>query len=206
MARIREAIERSPQASTRRLSNELDVPRATVLKILRFTLKKRAYHIQVLHKLDEEDYAARKAVCYDLMEAVNNENLFEHILSSDEATFHTCGKVNKHNCRIWGNEPPHTTHEWQRDTPKVNVWLGFTKSTVYGPFMFAEGTITGNTYLDMLRDFLEPQLEQDGILDSVVFQQDGAPPHFALAVRAYLNQRFPNRWIGRGSPRTWPSR
>ena len=72
--------------------------------------------------------------------------------------------------------------------------------------MFAEGTITGNTYLDMLRDFLEPQLEQDGILDSVVFQQDGAPPHFALAVRAYLNQRFPNRWIGRGSPRTWPSR
>ena len=90
VARIREAIERSPQASTRRLSNELDVPRATVLKILRFTLKKRAYHIQVLHKLDEEDYA----VCYDLMEAVNNENLFEHILFSDDATFQTCGKVN----------------------------------------------------------------------------------------------------------------
>ncbi|PSN54046.1 hypothetical protein C0J52_14568 [Blattella germanica] len=184
VARIREAIERSPEASTRGLSNELDVPRATVLKILRFTLKKRTYHIQVLHKLDEEDYAARKAVPYNLMEAVNNENLFEHIVFSDEATFHTCGKVNKHNCRIWGNEPPHTTHEWQRDTPKVNVWLGFTKSTVYGPFM----------------------LEQDGILDSVVFQQDGAPPHFALAVRAYLNQRFPNRWIGRGSPQTWPSR
>ncbi|PSN35948.1 hypothetical protein C0J52_25095, partial [Blattella germanica] len=109
-ARIREAIERSPQASTHRLSNELDVPRATVLKILRFTLKKkRAYHIQVLHKLDEEDYAARKAVCYDLMEAVNNENLFEHILFSDEATFLTCGKVNKHNCRIWDIEP--TTHD-----------------------------------------------------------------------------------------------
>ena len=38
---IREAIERSPRASTRRLSRELGIPRATVWKVLHFTLKKR---------------------------------------------------------------------------------------------------------------------------------------------------------------------
>lgn len=204
--RIREAIERSPSASSRRLSNELDVPKTTILKVLHFILKKKAYHIQVLHKLDEEDYASRQAACDDLIAASHNEDLMDHILFSDEATFHICGKVNKHNSRIWGTEPPHTTIEWQRNTPKVNVWLGFTKTTVYGPFMFAEETINANNYLEMLELFLEPQLHQDGIADSVVFQQDGTPPHFALNVREYLNRTFPNRWIGRGSARLWPSR
>ena len=112
--------------------------------------------------------------------------------------------VNRHNCRIWGNERPDDhIFEWQRDTPKVNVWLGMTKQTVYGPFIFVENTVTGGTYLDMLEQFLEPQLQQDGILGTVVHQHDGAPPHFALLVREYLNRTFPSRWIGRGLPRLW---
>jgi len=36
------------------------------------------------------------------------------------------------------------------------------------------------------------------------FQQDGAPPHFALTVRAYLDHTFPGRWIGRSGPLPWP--
>ena len=79
--------------------------------------------------------------------------------------------------------------------------MGITKSKVYGPYMFAEPTVTGITYLDLLQQFLEPQLIQDGILDSVVYQQDGASPHFALSVRNYLNDTFPGRWIGRASLR-----
>ena len=97
-------------------------------------------------------------------------------------------------------------HEWERDTPRVNVWLGLTRSTVYEPFMFAGKTVTGNTYLDVLEQFLEPQLISDGIMDTVVFQHDGAPPHFAITVRDYLNQAFPGRWIGRAAPMKWPPR
>ena len=58
----------------------------------------------------------------------------------------------------------------------------------------------------LLEQFLEPQLQQDGILGTVVYQQDGAPSHFALLVREYLNRTFPNRWIVRGSPRLWTAR
>ena len=29
-------------------------------------------------------------------------------------------------------------------------------------------------------------------------------PHFARIVRAFLNERYPNQWIGRQSPITWP--
>lgn len=203
---IQNAIERSPQASTRRLSRELGIPRSSVWKVLRFTLKKRAYHLQVVQKLEAEDYAARRAMCYDLCEAADRENLMGHILFTDEATFHVCGRVHRHNCRIWADEMPHDTMEWERHSPKVNVWLGLTKRKVYGPYMFAEQTITGDMYLDMLQLFLHPQLLQDGIIDTVVLQQDGAPPHFALTVRAYLNDMFPNRWIGRASPRMWAPR
>ena len=103
-------------------------------------------------------------------------------------------------------EQPHEIREWQRDTPKVNVWLGITKLTVYGPFMFGEPTINGISYLDMLQQFLEPQLVANGILDTVVYQQDGAPAHFALNVRDYLSGTFPERWIGRGSQRLWAAR
>ncbi|KAJ4440129.1 hypothetical protein ANN_08267 [Periplaneta americana] len=35
---------------------------------------------------------------------------------------------------------------------------------------------------------------------------DGAPPHFGRHVRNHLNATFPDRWIGRGGPVTWPPR
>ncbi|KAJ4431719.1 hypothetical protein ANN_20321 [Periplaneta americana] len=49
-------------------------------------------------------------------------------------------------------------------------------------------------------------------LDKIsIFQQDGAPPHFHNAVRAYLNTEMSDRWIGRAGVRdrcfmTWPPR
>ena len=137
----------------------------------------------MLHKVEAEDYAKRRAMC----EAAEREHLMDNILFSNEAMFHACGMENRHNSRIGGNERPDDASEWQTDTPIVNVWELITKQTVYGPFMFVENTVTGGMYLDMLEQFLEPQLQQDCILGTVVHQQDGAPPHFALPVREYLN-------------------
>jgi hypothetical protein len=37
-------------------------------------------------------------------------------------------------------------------------------------------------------------------------QQDGAPPHFAIIVREWLDHHFPDRWIGRGGPILWAPR
>jgi len=38
------------------------------------------------------------------------------------------------------------------------------------------------------------------------FQHDGAPPHYTRRVREFLNESFPNRWLGRGGPIPWPPR
>jgi hypothetical protein len=65
--------------------------------------------------------------------------------------------------------------------------------TVYGPFFFIEMTITGIVYLDMLQQFLVPQLDEDDQEGNIHFQQDSACPHYLEEVREYLNTRFPGR-------------
>ena len=40
----------------------------------------------------------------------------------------------------------------------------------------------------------------------MLFQLDGAPPHWGLQVCAFLNDKFLERWIARGGPATWPPR
>jgi len=93
MELVREAFEEDPQLSIRRASNMLEIPRASVHRIPRCDIKKNPYHIQVFHNLQEKDYPRRGAMCVELTDQI--ESAF-----SDEATFHTCGKANRHNCRI----------------------------------------------------------------------------------------------------------
>jgi transposase len=47
VGRIEQVIKKSPRASLRRLSNQLDILRTTVWRVLHFELQKRACHLQV---------------------------------------------------------------------------------------------------------------------------------------------------------------
>ena len=40
----------------------------------------------------------------------------------------------------------------------------------------------------------------------MVLVQDGAPPHWGLIVRVFMDETFPNLWIGTDGPTTWPPR
>ena len=60
--------------------------------------------------------------------------------------------------------------------------------------------------LEMFREEVVPQLQMKPIFDELFFQQDGAPPHYALRVRSYLNEVFPQRWFGRRGSIEWPPR
>ena len=88
--------------------------------------------------------------------------------------------------------------------PKVNVWCGLMCNRVIGPFFFHEKTITADIYLDLLTEFVTPQLID--FQPTIIFQQDGAPPHWGLRVRQFLNETFSHRWIGRDGPISWPPR
>ena len=41
---------------------------------------------------------------------------------------------------------------------------------------------------------------------SIWYPLYGAPAHFTLPVSQRLDQHFPGRWIGKGSPVAWPAR
>ena len=64
------------------------------------------------------------------------------------------------------------------------------KNRIIGPFFFIEKSITGLVYQDMLEEFLYPQVAD--LQPQVIFQQDGAPPHWSLDV-----QNFPQRILPR---------
>jgi hypothetical protein len=76
---------------------------------------------------------------------------------SDKATFHTSGKVNRHNVRIWGSENPRVILEMERDSPKVNVWWVLMHNKVTGPFFFSESTNSAIVYLDMMELYAAPE-------------------------------------------------
>ena len=108
----------------------------------------------------------------------------KRVCFSDESTFHVSGLMNRHNSRIWGSQNPHETYELERDSPKLNVWCGIRHDKIIVPFFFAEKSITAQIHLDLLTEYVSPQLEQ--YQPQVIFQQDGAPPYWGLEVRQFF--------------------
>jgi len=122
-------------------------------------------------KLSDEDHRRRLDFCLQLQGLMSSDDHFlEKVQFSDEVTFHISSAVNRRSVRIWGSENPHAYVEHQRDSPKVNVFCAVSSQKVYSPF-FAEETVTGMTYLDMLED-----------IPMFIFQQDRSPAHFHCEV------------------------
>lgn len=204
IATVQEAILRSPSKSTRRCSLETGIPQRTVNRILSKDLGMRPYHLQIVQALTARQKKVRVACCEILAEMSRMQpGIVSQMIFSDEATFHTSGHVNRHNTIFWGTENPRIVREHERASPKVNVWCAVTATGVLGPYFFTTQTVNADDYLQMLKEFaidnMSLQLRQEGY-----FQHDGAPPHFACTVRAYLDQKFPRRWIGRCGPLSWP--
>jgi hypothetical protein len=86
----------------------------------------------------------------------------------------------------------------------VVVWGGVWSNGVFGPFFF-EGNVTSKNYLQMLEDNIVPQLQEHSAFPKMIWQQDGAAPHYGKIVRDYLDDTFV-RWIGRREIVEWPPR
>ncbi|KAG8331579.1 cytoplasmic linker associated protein [Homalodisca vitripennis] len=66
--------------------------------------------------------------------------------------------------------------------------------------------MTGNRYEQVLNEQVLPYFTVLEV-DQAIFQQDGAPPHFANSVKQLLNDNLHGRLIGRGSGfLDWPPR
>lgn len=201
-------VHQDPQISLRQIQRELGVPKSTASRYLK-KLKYHPYHMSLNQALSVEDYERRLIFCQWVTQQVNNDdNFFKYVMFSDEATFQSTGVLNRHNCHFWSPVNPH----WMREVDhqhrwSLNVWCGIVNGYLIGPYFF-EGNVDGPTYLHLIRDELPVMLEEVDLntRNRLWLQQDGASPHWTIIVRNYLNERFNNRWIGRGGPVEWPPR
>ena len=83
-------------------------------------------------------------------------------------------------------------------------WCGISKEKIIGLYEVEDGTVTGESYLQLLIRKVFPCLAS--MHSDYVFQQDNASPHRAIKVRAYLDRKCYNYWIGRKGPVDWPAR
>jgi hypothetical protein len=127
------------------------------------------------------------------------------VIRTDESGFKLDGKGNIQNTRFWSKQNPDFTVEKKLKSPTLNVWGGIWGGAIIGPFFF-ESTVTGERYLKMLEETIWPSLQQIPNLEEMLWMQDGAPPHWMLGVKEWLNSHFPGRWIGRDGPILWPPR
>ncbi len=203
---VRDFIQNEPQSSVRAVATDCSVSRGTAHRIMRDYLGLKPYKAQFVQQLYEEDTQDRVDMCKTLIPMLQDKSIQENIFFSDEATFYLHGLVNKHNVRYWSEDNPHATIETVMNSPKLNVWCAMSRTHLIGPFFFEGDTVNGEKYLSMLQNFFLPEVRRLHKVRSVFFQQDGAPPHFAVDVRQYLDHQFPQRWIGRGGPIRWAPR
>ena len=104
-----------------------------------------------------------------------------------------------------GTDNPKVIEEKERDSPKLVVWWAIFAKGIIDPYFFRDDDkrttiVTAENYLEMLQKFFLPELRNNVPVENCCFQQDGAPTHYARKIRDYLNQWFPDRWIGRRAP------
>lgn len=197
-------VAASPRKSTRRTSMELGIPRTT----LRRVLKKHRWHpykLQLLHHMTEDDPDRRMEMCdWFLRKLDDNAQFLSTVMFSDEANFYVNGEVNRQNLRYWSDSNPHWfTSNKEQGAARVMVWCGLWKDRIIGPYFFHRN-VDSETYLTMLGDSLLPTLDAIGSRPEW-FMQDGAPPHYAIQVRTWLDDNFP-QWIGRRGRVEWAPR
>lgn len=74
-----------------------------------------------------------------------------------------------------------------------------------GPYLL-RATMNNERYLKMLKkNFVWPTISEWENARELLFKQDGAPPHFASTVRAWLDNQFSRWWLGCQGPTEWPA-
>lgn len=203
-------VEENPNISTRKVSLELGISKNSVHRALKQQLL-YPYHVQKVQNLLPADMLPRRTYSQWVMDRHRRDPLFcSRILFTDEATFSRDGILNIHNTHEWAAENPGATREIHfQHKFKINVWAGIMGDTLIGPVMLPN-RLGGEEYLEFLQETLPPLLEHVplNLRATMWFMHDGAPPHFTLAVRQFLNRTYSGRWIGRGedAPVCWPPR
>jgi hypothetical protein len=201
-------VDEDSSISTRQIAREFGVSHWTVWRTLKESLL-YPYHFQRVQSLSAHDFPQRQRFCEWLLQKFNQDPLFHNqILMTDECCFTRDGIQNFHNTHHWADVNPQVIHQGRfQHRFSINVWAGIIGTHLIGPFVLP-ARLTGENYLNFLNVDLPGLLEEIPleIRRAMWFMHDGAPAHFTLNVRHFLNVSYGPQWIGRGGPTAWPPR
>lgn len=207
---ILQEVNRRPNASLRQLVLQTGISKNTIHRILKDD-GRHPYHIRKTQCLEAPDPAARLIFCRDMLQKVDDDNgFFSKILFTDESHFSRNGMFNIHNEHRWAVDNPHALQRVHHQRQfSLNLWAGILGDHLLGPVRIPN-RFNGENYLEFLNNELQILLEALplNVVNGMWYMQDGAPPHYARTVRDWLNQAYPDQWIGRGNdaPINWPAR
>ena len=169
----------------------------------------RSYKLHMVQALRAGDRAKRVEFSSAILRDMEDDNFLPRLIFSDKTTFHISSKVNCHNIRIWGLENPLEILEHCCDSPKVSVFCAVFLRVVYELFFLEENTISKQTYLELLEQWLFPRINED--FENFTFQQDGAPLSWHRDVRSFPSETLTQRWTDRTGTQDlalhlWPPR
>lgn len=205
---VLQRVEENPYTSVRAIAYAMGAAAPTVWRVLH-DQQLYPYHLQKVQAMGPEDYPHRLRFSrWWLQQNLRQPDFGRYVLFTDEACFTRDGFFNSRNSHIWDDENPHAI-ALRRDQHQfsVNVWAGIVGENIIGPYLLPP-RLNGHIYVQFLEQILPEFLEDVplNIRRGMWFQHDGAPAHFSLEARQYLNEVFRNRWIGRGGPVHWPAR
>ena len=210
--KIRSKLEESPHRSLKRLTRETGIKRSTVRRIILDDLKLYSYKIQMLQKQSDPNKMKRLDYARYFAKKIEDKSWkLQNIHWSDEANFHLSGHINKQNMRFWGLSKPDPIAEKPLSTEKLVVWCAITPTIVIGPYFYEDDsgatvTVNAERYLYMLKRYYLPNIRRHRKQNKAIFQQDGAPPHYANIVKYWLRDTFgEQRIIARGFDNFWPA-
>ncbi|PNF19049.1 hypothetical protein B7P43_G11702 [Cryptotermes secundus] len=133
IARVREALIRSPGRSARRHATELRIRREAVRRILQNDLRFHPYKMQIVQQLKVRDYVQREDFAVR-MQLVFEEDENALVIMSDEAHFHLNGTVNKQSLRYWASKNQRYIHQRPLHSQRATVWCAVAPFGVTEPY------------------------------------------------------------------------
>ena len=196
---VTEYATENSNCSQREISRNMGISLGSVNRSLR-TAGIKPYKYTFVQELAEDDPERRLEFCNWI--SSRSERWCRRIVFSDESTFYLNGQVNKHNLFYYSNENEHRFKETPMKSPGITVWAALSRSYYEGiVFDISDFTMTKERYVTILQETLS-----SFIPDGHLYQHDGAPPHFSLLARSWLDENLSGRWIGRRGPHEWPPR
>lgn len=193
--RIRTCVNGDRRLTVRQVAEELNLGKTVVHEILRNELQMKKICAKIVPKLLSPDQKSRRvACCEDWLEAEENGDFLNRVITGDESWFYEFDVELKSQSKEWktSGEPRTKKSRKSRSNVKTMLIVFFdVRGIVHQEFVPPGQTVDGKFYVDVLRRLkarvarVRPELAREG---RWILHHDNAPAHTSLVVREFLSK------------------